>query len=427
MGGAILSSLNGVIGSGIFALPAMLFAAAGNFSPIAILLFACLYGTMLAIIAKLSTVFRQSGGAQLYAQHAFGPAVSFQVGWFAVAGSMAGASASLHVMVSYLAAVFPVFDDPVIRLATMAFAIVTFFAISASGAVRAIEAIAVGTVLKLAPILILIAVGLTQNGIPTDITLPTFGAFESVALLLAFAFSGCDMAVNAAGEAKNPRKTLMRALFANLAMVAVFYALVQLAYAASAPDASQADIPLAVMGASLLGPTGALMVSVAAIFSTATLGLNLFFLAPRILFGMGRRGILPHVFAYVSPRLKSPVVAIAFFGAFVTVLALTGTFELLAKLLVSVEQLAFLVTIGSLIVMWRRNDAGLRESMGFRWAIIIPVATGYVLWLLLQLDVNSVFYTGIMIVVGTALYLASKVSAVKQDGIDLPESASKPR
>ena len=161
MGGAILTSLNGVVGSGIFALPALLFAAAGSFSPIAILVFACLYGTMLAVTAKLSTVFRQSGGAQLYAQHAFGHAVGFQAGWFAVAGSMAGASASLHVMVSYLAAVFPVFDDPVIRLATMTFAAVTFFAICASGTVRAIEAIAMGTILKLTPILILIAVGLS--------------------------------------------------------------------------------------------------------------------------------------------------------------------------------------------------------------------------------------------------------------------------
>ena len=41
MGGAILTSLNGVVGSGIFALPALLFAAAGSFSPFAILRFAC--------------------------------------------------------------------------------------------------------------------------------------------------------------------------------------------------------------------------------------------------------------------------------------------------------------------------------------------------------------------------------------------------
>ncbi|MEL6487168.1 MAG: hypothetical protein AAFQ13_08495, partial [Pseudomonadota bacterium] len=124
----------------------------------------------------------------------------------------------------------------------------------------------------------------------------------------------------------------------------------------------------------------------------------------------------------VSPRFQSPVVAIGFFAAFVAAFALSGTFEVLAELLVSVEQLAFLVTIGSLIVMWRRNDAGLRETMDFRWAIIIPIATAYVIWLLLQLNANSVFYTGGMIVVGTALYLASNVSAVRQEGIDLPET-----
>ncbi|MEL6737714.1 MAG: amino acid permease [Pseudomonadota bacterium] len=93
LAGAILTSLNGVVGSGIFALPALLFAAAGTFSPIAILIFACLYGSVLAVIAKLSTVFRQSGGAQLYAEHAFGPAVGFQVGWFSLAVNMAGAAA----------------------------------------------------------------------------------------------------------------------------------------------------------------------------------------------------------------------------------------------------------------------------------------------------------------------------------------------
>ena len=421
MGGAILTSLNGVVGSGIFALPALLFAAAGGFSPIAILLFACLYGTVLAVIAKLSTVFRQSGGPQLYAEHAFGPAVGFQVGWFSVATSMAGASASLHVMVSYLSAVFPFFEDPVVRLVTMGLIVALFVAITASGAVRTIEAIAVGTVLKLAPVLALIGVGFWQNGVPSEITLPTFSSFESVALLLAFAFSGCDVAVQAAGEAKEPRKTMMPALFANLAGVAIFYALVQLAYSATAPDASQADTPLAAMGDALLGPTGVLMVSVAAIFSTATLSLNMFFLVPRVLYGMSRRGLLPHFFAYVSPRFKSPIASILFFGGFVAVLALSGTFELLAVLLVSVEQLGFLAVIGALIVMWRRNDAGLREAMDFRWAIIITVAVGYIFWLLTQLEASSVLYTGLMIAIGTALYLASKGSAVRQDEIELPE------
>ncbi|EAQ28864.1 amino acid-polyamine-organocation superfamily protein [Erythrobacter sp. NAP1] len=422
LGGAILTSLNGVVGSGIFALPALLFAAAGSFSPIAILLFACLYGSVLLVVAKLSTVFRQSGGAQLYTEHAFGPAVGFQVGWFSLATNMAGAAANFHVLVSYLSAIFPFFEDPLVRMVTMASLVVLFMAISISGTSRSIGAIALGTFLKLTPILVLVAVGFAQNGVPTEVSLPSFGEFESVALLLAFAFSGCDVAVYAAGEAKEPRKTLMRALMLNLGGVAIFYALVQLAYAATAPDPSAVDIPLAAMGEKLLGPTGSLMVSLAAIFSIATFQINVFFLVPRLAYGMARRGHLPHVLAYVSPRFKTPAVAIAAYAAMVGALTLSGTFELLAVLVVSVEQLGFLAVIGALVVMWKRGDAGLRQSMDLRWAVIIPVALGYIVWLMSQLEARSVLYMLIMVAIGIALYFLSKTSAVKQDGIDLPET-----
>nr|WP_298931281.1 APC family permease [uncultured Erythrobacter sp.] len=421
MGGAVLNSLNGVVGSGIFALPALLFAAAGTFSPIAILIFACLYASVLAIVAKLSTVFRQSGGGQLYAQHAFGPAAGFLVGWFSICVNMAGAAANFHVLVSYLAAIFPFFDDTIVRLTTIAALVATFTLISIAGTARAIGAIAVGTFLKLTPILLLIVIGFFQNGIPTKVSLPQFSEFESIALLLAFAFSGCDVAVYAAGEAKEPRKTMMRAMFANLIGVAIFYAFVQWAYIAVAPDPSMVDAPLAAMGEKLLGPSGAFMVSLAAIFSIATFQLNVFVLVPRIAYGMARRGLLPQIFAYVSERFQTPIAAIGGYGAVIAALALSGTFELLAVLVVSVEQLGFLAIIGALIKMWKRNDAGLRASMDARWAIIIPVAIGYIGWLMSQLSPVSVLYMIAMVASGLALYALSKRAAVKMDGIDLPE------
>nr|WP_255548016.1 APC family permease [Erythrobacter ani] len=419
-----MTSLNGVVGSGIFALPALLFAAAGSFSPVAILIFACLYGSVLLVVAKLSTVFRQSGGAQLYTEHAFGPAVGFQVGWFSLAVNMSAAAANFHVLVSYVAAIFPFFDDPAIRLVTMTALILVFTSISVSGAARSIRALAIGTVLKIGPIALLVAIGFAQNGVPVEVNLPTFSNFESVALLLAFAFSGCDVAVYAAGEAKEPRKTMTRALMLNLGGVAIFYALVQLAYAATAPDPTAVDIPLAAMGEKLLGPAGSLMISLAAIFSIATYQINTFFLIPRLAYGMARRGLLPHSLAYLSPRFKSPAVAIAAFAAVVAALTLSGTFEILAVLVVSVEQLGFLAVIAALVTMWRRNDAGLRKTMDLRWAIIVPVATGYILWLMSQLEATSVIYMGVMVAIGIALYWLSKSSAVKQDGIDLPEGRS---
>ena len=421
LAGAIVINLNSVVGSGIFALPALLFVAAGTFSPFAILIFACFYASVMAVIAKLSTVFRQSGGAQLYAQHAFGPVVGFQIGWIALLTNMAGASANFHVLMSYLAAVFPFFADPTIRLVSIAALIAFFTAISASGTSRSVKAIELGTVLKLAPLVLLIVLGFAMNGVPTDVELPVFSEFESIALLLAFAFSGADVAVSAAGETKNPRKTLMRAIFINLAGIAIFYALVQWAYVAIAPDPSNVETPLAAAGEALLGPAGALMISLAAIFSVATFQLNVFVAIPRVAYGMARRGLLPHILAYVSPRFETPVAAIIAYGTIVALLALSGSFTVLATLLVTTEQIMFSSSILALIVMWWRNDAGLRESMSAKWVGIIAVAILWVLFLLRQVPLDAAVTTAGFVAAGFALYWLSKKGAVAQDGIELPE------
>lgn len=410
-----------MVGSGIFALPALLFAAAGTFSPYALLLFACFYGCVMAVIAKLSTIFRQSGGAQLYAQHAFGPLVGFQAGWLALATSMIGASANFHVLLAYLAALFPVFSDPFFRLVTIAALILLFTAISISGTTRSVAAIKLGTFLKLSPILLLGLFGFATNGFPTEVTLPVFSEFEAIALLLAFAFSGADVAVAAAGETKEPRRTLMRAIFLNLAGIAFFYAFVMWAYIAIAPDPNNVDTPLAAAAEKVMGPGGTLMISVAAIFSVATFQLNVFVAIPRIAYGMARRGLMPHALAYVSPRFETPITAIASFGAVVSLLALSGTFTILATLMVSVEQILFTSSIAALIVMWHHNDAGLRQSMDARWLITIPIAIGFVLWLFSQVPWGTMFPTLGFVAFGFVLYALSRRSAVAQDRIELPE------
>ena len=275
--------------------------------------------------------------------------------------------------------------------------------------------------------MLLVVLGFAINGVPTDVELPVFSEFESIALLLAFAFSGADVAVSAAGETKEPRKTLMRAIFINLAGIAFFYALVQWAYVAIAPDPTNVDTPLAAAGEALLGPSGALMISLAAIFSVATFQLNVFVAIPRVAYGMARRGLMPHVLAYVSPRFETPVAAIIAYGAIVALLALSGSFTILATLLVTAEQIMFSSSILALIVMWWRNDAGLRETMGAKWIAIIAIAVLWVLFLLRQVPLDAALTTLAFIAAGFVLYWLSKRSAVAQDGIDLPETRSETR
>lgn len=59
-----LTNVNGMIGAGIFAMPAILYSTLGNFAPWMILLVGAMVGCSAMVIAQLASMFRQSGGSQ---------------------------------------------------------------------------------------------------------------------------------------------------------------------------------------------------------------------------------------------------------------------------------------------------------------------------------------------------------------------------
>ena len=76
--------INGVIGSCIFGLPAVLAALTGVLSPLAAL--AAGGGILLIVLcfAEVGSRFREHGGVYLYARAAYGPLVGFEVGWLLI-------------------------------------------------------------------------------------------------------------------------------------------------------------------------------------------------------------------------------------------------------------------------------------------------------------------------------------------------------
>ncbi len=417
--GASLLNINGMIGAGIFALPALLYAGVGNFSPFAILLFAIPITCLGLIIGKLSTVFEESGGVQLYVESTLGKFGGFQVGWFVICASGTGRAANFHVFVSYLAALFPVFDGPIARPVTIVCAIALVTALTVAGTKRSINGLWVGTVLKLAPLFLIVLFGFGMNGVPTDITLPTFTGLESVALLIAYAFSGFATANIASGEVKNPSSSIFRSILYSLAGVAVIYAAIQWAYIAIGPEtaAGPDDVPLANAAQVLFGGWGAVMISTAAVISIAVNQLSGFIAYPRVFFAMGERGLLPRFFAHVSPRFLTPDYAIISYGLFVAALAVSGAFAALATLLVAIEQVIFILLLIAFVILWRRNFRGIAEASGPFWLAIFAVSCALVAWMCLQLPISAVFPTAGMVAIGAVLYvLANRRAAFGKTG-----------
>ena len=404
----MLINLNGVIGAGIFALPALLYAGAGGYAPLVILAFGLLVATPMMVLARLSTMHEASGGYQLYVENAFGPFAGFQAGWFLLGQNLAARAANFHVLVSYLAALFPLFDDPLVRLATIAALIALFTALAAIGARRSVEALWLGTALKLGPIVLICCAGLWANGVPSQFSLPQFGEVESIALLLAYAYSGGALSTLVAGEVKEARRTVYRSIFVNLAVIAVLYAFVQWAYIAIDPQDVNAERPLASAGEAVFGQAGVVLISLAAIFSTGTNQLSYFISMPRLLYGMASRGLLPAPLARVSRRFGTPALAIAVYGAVVALLALSGTFATLATYMVALESLVIVLTVLALPRLWQRGEDVPQGPSLALWAVLIAVALAFNLWLLAQVPASSALPTLMVLLVGSALYALAR-------------------
>ncbi len=412
--GAALMSINGMIGAGIFALPAILHAEVGTFAPWLFLIFGLLFACGILISARLSHMFRLSGGPQLWIQVAFGPFTGFQAGWIIFVAMAAGRAATLYVLVSYLAVIFPVFGDPVMKGIALAVMVVALTWITISGMKKSVGGLAVGTVLKLSPILLLCVLAYASGGIATSFTLPNFGSFESVALLVFFAFSGANSSSYSAGELKNPRRDLPITMLGSLAAIIAFYMAVQWAFiAAGAPQSDGDSTPLAAAAAAVMGEKGALILSLAAIFSVATNALSFYIAGARVAYGMADRGLLPETFAHISPQFQTPDRSILLFSTIVGIMLASGAFAFLASVTSLGAQGVMLAVIAAFVILMRRSDHGHNGHLSPYWWPIIAVSAFFAVFTIIQAPGNAFLLLAGLLALGTGLYFFARRETIR--------------
>ncbi|MEM5518726.1 APC family permease [Henriciella sp. AS95] len=413
--GATLMSVNGMIGAGIFALPAILYAETGNFAPWMFLIFGLLFSCNILVASRMAAMFRSSGGVQLYAQAAFGPIVGFQVGWLLVIAISAGRAATLHVLVSYLSVFFPFLQDGPARIFAVLALLIALSALTTSGMRNAVAGIMVGTVLKVTPILLLCVVAFAVGGLSVSFELPSFGTFESVALLVYFAFSGTINSTYSAGEIKNPRRTLPRSMLLSLAAIIVLYMAVQWAYiAAGAPSSAGNAAPLAAAAGAVMGETGVVILTLAAIFSITTNALTFFVSGPRIIYGMADRGLLPKTLAHVSDHFRTPDRAILLFTLIVAMVSLSGNFTFLAKVTSLGAQIAILSMFAAFVYFQVRGREGHDTGLTPVWVLIVFVGVAFSIYASAQAPLEAFGLIAGLIVIGTLLSFVARRNEIEK-------------
>jgi amino acid transporter len=324
--------VNTIIGSGIFGIPSELNAIVGRASPIAMLLAGLGMGIMMACFAEVASQFTEPGGAYLYSRTAFGRFVGMQIGWFSWLAPMAASAATANLLAIYFAGFFPGAATGSLRIAL----ITTFIAILALanyvGVRTGTRLSSLFTVAKLLPLAVLILLGLLHFArqpeiIRThDIAAPGIGGWIDALLLLSFAYAGYENVMLPMGEVKDPRRTVPFSLAVGLLLCMAIYALIQFVVVVTV-GTGQIDRPLAATASVLIGPTGAVLVTVAAMISSYGNLSAIMLATPRLTYSLAEKGDFPALFGRVHARFRTPHVSIVAFSILTWLFAVSGTFR----------------------------------------------------------------------------------------------------
>jgi amino acid transporter len=161
-----------------------------------------------------------------------------------------------------------------------------------------------------------------------------------------------------AGEVKDPRRTLPRALIIGTSAVIAIYLLANLAYLAVMPveEIRHSRLVAADVAQRLIGAPGVILVAATVMLSTfGTLNGSLL-TAPRIFFAMADDGLLFRKVAAVHPKYSTPYVAILLTTILGIVFVLARTFEQLADTFVTAIIPFYALAVSSIYVLRKRID-----------------------------------------------------------------------
>lgn len=350
-------SVNDVIGSGVFLLPAAAAILLGGASIWAVFLAGCAVAILVLCFAEASSYFDEPGGAYLYTREAFGEFVGFEVGWMtwlARVTSVASLSVGFAMACSYL---WPGAAEGWGRalIITVSLSFLTW--INIIGVKQGAKLAIFLTIAKLIPLVAFIGIGVFAvewELINTNSPMVTFESLSEAVLLLLFAYVGFENTPAAAGEYKNPKKDVPFAMLIMVLLVTIIYTLVQFVAVGTYPALQESESPLADSGAYFAGAGMALLMTIGAMVSIFGNVGNTTLIGPRYLYALAKDGYGFKALAKIHPRYRTPAVAILVQSGIALALALSGSFVGLAMLSIIARLATYAGTAAALPILRKR-------------------------------------------------------------------------
>ncbi len=361
--------IGNVIGSGIFVVPAAVMRQSGESVPIAISVW--LVGGVLSLLgalsyAELGSMDPEAGGLYAYIRDAFGPFMAFLYGWtlFFVIGS--GSIAALTVAAAnYATQLTPLTDAGKQIVALSLIAIIAVINVRGTRESTSVQNVA--TAIKVLAIVLMSVLLIAFGGgagsstaadgasaATTALPMSLSGVGLSVIAVL-WAYEGWQYVTFVAGEAKDPQRTIPRALIVGTVLLITIYILANLAYV-SALGTSRMAASEAVAGEAVtqvLGGWAGKAITLAIMLSMYSAAHATVITVPRVFYAMARDGVFFKQLAHIHPRFGTPAVAVLASCVWSAVLTLSGTFDQLLTYVVFIGWIFYALGAAAVVALRR--------------------------------------------------------------------------
>jgi len=367
---AVMLVVGGIIGVGVFVNPAIV--ARSLHSP-TLVLAAWGLGGVVALLgafvyAELAARNPDTGGDYAYLRDTYGPLPAFLVGWTLLLVVQTGGMAAVVIVfaknLNLLAG--GGLSEPAIVVATLAIlAGVNALGVGSGNGVQTFLGF-----IKVLMIAALIVTGfmlaphaphrLAEAAAATLGPMASLKTFGAAMIPVVFSYGGYQTANFVAGEMKDARRNLARALVAGILIVITLYMLVTLA--------CLRVLGINALGATLtpasdvlrvaLGSAGARLAAVAVGLSALGYLSQSMLTAPRVYFAMAQDGLFFRGVGDLSSGTRAPVVAILIQAVWTAVLALSGSYEQILSYVIAMNFLFFLLSASCIFTLRARERRG---------------------------------------------------------------------
>jgi len=382
---ATMINAGGIIGSGIFMVPAAVAMFTGSASLFFMVWIAggivSLFGAL--SVAELGAAMPRAGGQYVYLSEAYGPVWGYLYGWSAVAVINTASIAAVGVAFSeYLRFFFPITDVSIKGIAVATIVLLTIINILdvKSGA----RFQNVFTISKLGAIFGIIILGLVMEGGSNQNLSPFFsdqsftelvGPLGLAMVSVLWTFDGWIFITYVAGEVKNPGRNIPLSLIFCMLIVVTIYLLLNyvLIYTLGFTGMNGSDLVVSDAASVFLGNKGAAIVTLIILISLIGANNGFVLTSARINYAMAKDKLFFYQASQIHPRFKSPSNALIIQCVWASLLTFTGTFNQLITYIIFASWIFYGMSAGAVIILRNKKPDMERpyKTPAYPWIPII--------------------------------------------------------